>query len=223
MELTYEIYRIIFIAGAILAGLMLGVSVFVFFLLRIPTVIGDLTGANARKAIENIRSLNENTGEKTYKSSQVNRERGKVTDKISASGRLIKNPSDGLHGAMATAKISTQRLTNQETTLLENDNQTTLLGHGNETTLLGNEGQTTLLGNEGQTTLLGDEGQTTLLGHESETTVLGTPTPGAYMETTLLCPDSQPVQAPQPRAAAQTDVFVLEYAITYVHTDEVIM
>ena len=60
--MTYEIYRYIFLGGAILAGIMFAVSVLVFFLLKIPTVIGDLTGANARKAIENIRNQNESTG-----------------------------------------------------------------------------------------------------------------------------------------------------------------
>ena len=104
--MTYEIYRYIFLGGAILAGIMFAVSVLVFFLLKIPTVIGDLTGANARKAIENIRSHNESTGDKTYRTSQVNRERGKLTDKISPSGRLIKDPSHSLHGAMGTEKIS---------------------------------------------------------------------------------------------------------------------
>ena len=78
--MTYEIYRYIFLGGAILAGIMFAVSVLVFFLLKIPTVIGDLTGANARKAIENIRNQNESTGDKTYRSSQVNRERGKLTN-----------------------------------------------------------------------------------------------------------------------------------------------
>ena len=141
--MTYEIYRYIFIGGAILAGIMLVVSVLVFFLLKIPTVIGDLTGANARKAIENIRNQNENSGEKTYRSSQVNRERGKLTDKISPSGRLIKNPTDILGGAMATEKIGTQQLVSDETTVLDSGNETTVLtgelSGGNETTVLNQE------------------------------------------------------------------------------------
>lgn len=145
--MTYEIYRYIFIGGAVLAGIMLVVSVLVFFLLKIPTVIGDLTGANARKAIENIRNQNETTGDKTYRSSQVNRERGRLTDKISPSGRLIKNPSHSLHGAMGTEKIGTQQLHHEEpaceTTLLSGEltggAETTLLapqGPANETTVL---------------------------------------------------------------------------------------
>lgn len=156
--MTYEIYRYIFIGGAILTGIMFVVSVLVFFLLKIPTVIGDLTGANARKAIENIRSHNESSGDKTYRTSQVNRERGKVTDKISPSGSLINAPSHSLHGAMGTEKISTQQLCPES--------------GANETTVLTPENSA------------------------SETTVLNDQTFG--------------------------NTFVIEYEITYIHTNEVI-
>ena len=47
--MTYELYRYIFIGGAVLAGIMLVASVLIFFLLKIPHVLGDLTGRNARK------------------------------------------------------------------------------------------------------------------------------------------------------------------------------
>jgi hypothetical protein len=108
--MTYEIYRYIFYGGAVLALIMLAVSVFLFIFLKIPTVIGDLTGANARKAIENIRNQNESSGDKVYKTSAVNRARGKLTDKISPSGNLITHISEPLTGAMATEKIGTQKL-----------------------------------------------------------------------------------------------------------------
>ncbi|MBE6640908.1 MAG: hypothetical protein E7619_04905 [Ruminococcaceae bacterium] len=147
--MTYEIYRYIFIGAAILSAIMFAVTVFVFFFLKIPTVIGDLTGANARKAIEEIRNHNERTGHKTHHTSAVNRERGKLTEKISQSGRLIKDHSDSLHGAMGTEKIGTDNLAaaGSETTLLEGS-ETTLLG-GSETTLLSDnsdsDGETTKL------------------------------------------------------------------------------
>ena len=73
--MTYDIYRYIFYGGAILAIIMFVVSAILFVYLRIPNVIGDLSGANARKAIERIRSQNETSGEKVYKPSVVNRER----------------------------------------------------------------------------------------------------------------------------------------------------
>lgn len=150
--MTYEVYRYIFIGGAGLAGLCLAIAIILFFALRIPSVVGDLTGATARKGIANIRNQNENTGVKTYKSSAVNRERGKITDRITPTGTLIKNPTDVMGGAMETTKIATGRLEAEaresyETTLLEENgsNETTVLsddGYG-ETTLLdkGSDGQ----------------------------------------------------------------------------------
>lgn len=182
--MTYEIYRYIFLGGAILAGLMLVVSVLVFFLLKIPTVIGDLTGANARKAIENIRNHNESTGDKTYRTSQVNKDRGKLTDKISPSGRIIKNPSASLHGAMGTEKIGTQRLhpemVAEETAVLSGE-----LTQSSETTVLTGE-----LTQSPETTVLSQE------NYANETDVLS--------------------------AQNLVNAFVIEYEITYIHTDEVI-
>ncbi len=139
--MTYEIYRYIFIGAAILCGAMFITSVLLFILLKIPRVIGDLTGRTAKKAIESIRNQNETSGDKTYRSSLVNKERGKLTDKISPSGRLIHNPTDLLGSAMATEKIGTQQLVSDETAVLDSANETEvlsseLLNNGDETTLL---------------------------------------------------------------------------------------
>lgn len=146
--MSYEIYyNVFFIGGLVLASIMFVASVLIFFLLNIPHVFGDLTGRNARKAIENIRNQNESSGDKLYKTSQVNRERGKLTDKISPSGSLMRDPSGILGGgAMATEKISTQELPQvDETTVLES-NETTVLS-ANETTVLdiSGTGETTVL------------------------------------------------------------------------------
>lgn len=139
--MSYEIYyNVFFIGGLVLAGIMFVASVLIFFLLNIPHVFGDLTGRNARKAIENIRNQNESSGDKLYKTSQVNRERGKLTDKISPSGSLMRDPSGILGGgAMATEKISTQELPPES-------NETTVLEAASETTVLTSEsGETTVL------------------------------------------------------------------------------
>lgn len=165
--MSYEIYRYIFYGGAILAAVMLAVTVLLFFVYKIPTVIGDLTGANARKAIENIRNQNESSGDKLYKTSQVNRERGKLTDKISPSGSLMRDPSGILGGgAMATEKISTQQLPQvDETTVLES-NETTVLS-SNETTVLDNAGA-------GETTVLTTEDVPAVFQIEYEITFIHT-------------------------------------------------
>lgn len=138
--MTYEVFRYIFYGGMFCTIAFLLVTVILFFSLKIPQVIGDLTGATARKAIEDIRNKNEATGEKAYKSSAVNKERGRLTDKISQSGRLIPQEGRGsVGGAMATEKISTQKLASDETSVLSTGNETTLLyspTDGNETTVL---------------------------------------------------------------------------------------
>lgn len=173
--MTYDVYRYIFLGGAGLAGLCLVVAVILFFILKIPSVIGDLTGATARKAIENIRNQNESSGDKTYKSSAVNRERGKLTDKITPTGTLIKNPTDLMGGAMATTKIGTQQLAAEAQ-------------QAYETSILDNAGS-------------------------SETTVLNASGAG---ETTVL------EQASMEQSVDNSNVFVIEYEVTFIHTDEVI-
>ena len=110
--MTYEVYHWIFIGGAILAGLMLALAAVLFFYLQIPRVIGDLTGSTAKKAIEDIRQQNVKSGVKVYKSSAVNRERGKVTAKITPSGGLAQKQNTGA-AAMRTDKLSTQKLSQQ--------------------------------------------------------------------------------------------------------------
>jgi len=135
--MTYEMYRYVFLGGAAASALLLIIAVTLFFTMHIPKVISDVTGRTARKAIENIRKNNEASGEKSYQTSAVNSERGKLTDKISPSGRLIPNQNRPHGTEFFTEKISTQPL---------GPDETTVLAAGNETTVLNDEGgQTTLL------------------------------------------------------------------------------
>ena len=160
----YEFYRYLFYGGAVLAIIMLIVAVIIFFVFKIPSVIGDITGSNARKAIENIRNQSENS---TYKPSIPNRERKSITDKISRSDSVIQPPSEEFTGSMVTQELPKIN----ETTVLSS-NETTVLSP-NETTLLSNYN---------------------VEGKQEPTT--------------------------QSRAF---DNFKIEYEITYVHTNEVIV
>lgn len=198
--MTYEVYRFIFYGGAILAAIMLVVVIILFFVLKIPAVIGDLSGATARKAIENIRNQNETTGDRAYKSSAVNVERGKLTDKISPSGSLLKSPSDKLGLGMRTEKISTQRLS-----IEDGAGETTLLDMGgNETTVLTPE-----MAGANETTLLTPD----MMGGSNETTVL---TQDMYQTTNVGFGDTSELP-PLP------GLFVIEEDITFIHTEEVIV
>lgn len=137
--MTVELLQMLSLVFYITAGVLFLFAVALFFLLSIPRVFGDITGANARKAIENIRQQNEVSGDKAYKPSPVNAVRGKITDKISPSGR-IERKTGNFGVAVETAKLSTVQLAReaQETMLLNDDqNETTVLNNSaNETTVL---------------------------------------------------------------------------------------
>lgn len=144
--MTYDVYRYIFIAAAVLCGVMLAVSVLLFVLLKIPKAVGDLSGSTARKAIKNIRERNEATGDKAYKVSAVNEARGKITDRISLSGTAPA--AQGQMRGINTSKIGTQNLTQtdaaSETTVLACDGEAVAEqgfdgSSSGETTVLGSE------------------------------------------------------------------------------------
>ncbi len=137
--MTVELLQTLSLVGFLLCGLFFLATVVLFFWLKIPKVVGDITGATARKSIESIRRQNEESGEKKYKPSFVNVSRGRLTDKISPTGTLQRR-TGRLGGGMITEKISTMKLAaeSEETTLLgSGSNETTVLHQPmNETTLL---------------------------------------------------------------------------------------
>ena len=63
----------------IAAGVFAVLAIALWFLFKIPIVIGDLSGRTAKKSIERMRLNNEKTGNKSYKTSKSNLERGKLT------------------------------------------------------------------------------------------------------------------------------------------------
>ena len=107
--MTYEMYRYIFVGALIAGSLFFVLAGVLFFTLRIPQVISDLTGRTARRAIEDIRTHNERTGGKTYQSSAVNLGRGKITDKISKSGRLVSREDSPFGTGVITEELSAQQ------------------------------------------------------------------------------------------------------------------
>lgn len=146
--MTYEVYRYVFLGAGIASAVMAAISVILFFTLRIPKVISDLTGRTAKKAIEQIRRQNEESGDKTYKSSAVNLERGKVTDKISESGRVLSQGDSPFGTGVITEKIA------YENVPMHQAEETTVLGGGDETTVLAAEETTVLTEDRGETAVL---------------------------------------------------------------------
>lgn len=163
-----ELMQMISLFSFILAGVFLLISIALFFLFDIHRVIGDISGATARKAIENIRQQNEETGDKAYKPSKVNMERGKVTDKISPSGRIHKQ-SDPLTVATGTSKLDNMYY--DPTTVLEVTSETTVLNNGSETTVLNDGVETTVLNNMYETEMIENQsfgGETTVLSQSTQ-------------------------------------------------------
>ena len=144
--MTVELLQTASLVAFIAAGILFLVAVALFFLLDVPKLYGDISGRTAKKAIEAIRQQNESSGNKAYKPSPVNAERGKLTDRITKSGSLQPQTSGSSIG-VGTEKFSTSTLFQQsnETTVLQNTaSETTVLTgllpvEGGETTLLVNE------------------------------------------------------------------------------------
>ena len=84
--MSAETWGILAIIGFSLSAIALAVAVFVFIRLKIPAVIGDLSGKTVAREIQAIRDANVASGVKAHKSSRVNIDRGKLTEKVSDSG-----------------------------------------------------------------------------------------------------------------------------------------
>lgn len=68
------------------AGVSLVLAIVLFIYFKIPTVIGDLSGRNAKKSIARMRSSNEKSGSKSYRASETNAARGKLTSTMPGIG-----------------------------------------------------------------------------------------------------------------------------------------
>lgn len=73
------------------AGVCLVISIILWVVFRIPSVIGDLSGRTARKSIAKLRMANEKSGAKGYRASKVNVQRGKLTETMSGLQKSQKN------------------------------------------------------------------------------------------------------------------------------------
>lgn len=138
--MTVELLQTLSLASYVAAAVMLLLGVALFFLFDVPRLYGELSGRTAKKAIEAIRKQNASEGNKASKPSVVNAERGRVTDRISYSGKVIA-ATGGLNISVGTEKFATATLApkqgNETTLLVEGAPETTLLVQpSNETTVL---------------------------------------------------------------------------------------
>lgn len=117
-------------------------SIVIWFVFKIPEVIGDLSGRNARKSIEHMRAETEN------KNNNNNKKRSLIYRK--AESGMISNPTETMDGI---SKQNVQRI-NDETGLLS-ENAASVRG-STETALLTEEDVTASLetGELGETQLM---------------------------------------------------------------------
>lgn len=86
------------IGSFVAAGVFLVIAIVLFIVFRIPSVLGDLSGRNAKKSIEKMRKNNERTGNKPYSPSVTNVKRGKrpeVSGLNGETGLLVENYQAG--------------------------------------------------------------------------------------------------------------------------------
>lgn len=130
-----EILHTLSIISFVLAVLFVVIAIIFWFVFKIPNVIGDLSGHNARKSIAQMRQNNEKTGDKSHKASKKNLDRGKLTGTMEGIGKSgNKNEETGL---LNENLVKEQEI--EDTGLLVDQDATGLLDESGETASLGNE------------------------------------------------------------------------------------
>lgn len=89
-----SLFRIIAIVSFALAIAFLVFAIFAFIKFKIPKIIGDLSGRNAKKSIEQMREENEKSGKKAFRPHPVAVDRGTITESIDTSKDSKKPPAD---------------------------------------------------------------------------------------------------------------------------------
>ena len=219
-------WLIIAIIGFSLAGIAFAAAVILFIKMNIPAIIGDLTGKTVAREIKAMRESNASSGDKRFRPSAVNMERGTLTEKVSnthmstddlkkahASKRLDKTDGLGTSGKIGGKKGGTTGLDNRVGTVTPVATNSTTKGterlSDNATEVLSNA---TEVLDSGATDVLAPA--TEMLAHGTEvlssgTTVLGGTTVLSGTEE-LNTEDSKPV------------AFKVIRNVIMVHSDEVI-
>lgn len=116
-------WLVIAIVGFSLAGIAFVAAIILFIKMNIPAIIGDLTGKTVAREIKAMRESNASSGDKRFRPSAVNLERGTLTEKVApdadalkiahASKRLDKTDGLGKSGKLGRRKGGTTGLSGQ--------------------------------------------------------------------------------------------------------------
>ena len=124
--MSAETWGVISLCGFVLAGLLFITAVILFIVLRIPSVIGDLSGRTVAREMARMREDNAARGERRYRTGRLNRERGPLTEKA-PTGSTGK--TGGKKGRGESAEFTPRRGTDTiGTTLLPPEETTAYLG-----------------------------------------------------------------------------------------------
>ena len=219
-------WLIIAIIGFSLSGIALIAAVIMFIRLNIPAIIGDLTGRTVAREIKAMRDTNASSGDKRFRPSAVNLERGTLTEKVAgktannmalahASKRLDKTSGNlsekgskrksGTVGLSDAVQGKSGRVGSEPTDMLNSDS--------NATEVLSTESTEVLSDNV--TEVLSDNATEVLDTNATE--VLSDGTEVLSNETTVLSPTEQlKTDASKPVA------FKIKHDEVVTHSDEVI-
>lgn len=196
-----DIYNICFYGGLILAILLLITSVILFIVLKIPRVIGELSGRTARKGIEELKGganessavskkeqakyYNQNTGKIKIREAVPTGTQKKNNDTANLPGNKKDLPGSrkGAEADKTTEVLERKKadtgdevmdlLKDEEATDVLQDEEITDVLRGEEATdVLRDEEATDVLQDEEATDVLRDEEATDVLRDENQTSVL---------------------------------------------------
>lgn len=221
------VWFVIGIAGFSLAGLFLVIAVFMFIKMRIPAVIGDLTGKTVAREIKAMRETNATGNNKLHKPSRVNADRGMLTNKQSmadgnsaAAGahlsKRLQNPSASQDNfSQETEPLKTEKTGAQNITERISSGVTEVEIDNDKTTLLTEEDNTDIL-LSGEATEILESNATEVLESNATEVLSDYNEAPAGAETTVL----NNVQAED--GEVKTVAFKVVRDLTEIHTDEVI-
>ena len=167
-----DIYNICFYGGLVLAILLLITSVILFVVLKIPRVIGELSGRTARKGIEELRGGTKETSDvsKKEQAKYYNQNSGKIKIREAVSTEARKKNNDDTADLSGNKKAAKS---DKPTDLLKDNKEATdVLQDEEATDVLQDEEATDVLQDEEATDVLQDEEATDVLRDEDQTSVL---------------------------------------------------
>lgn len=121
-----NIANVFFIVFLVLSIAALAFAIYCFFRFNIIKIINDLSGRTARKSIAQRRSENEKSGDKSFRPTQKARDRGKTTDKIRESEKLMnKKPKQADSEKTDVLDDGTELLAPENSIQMTNDSDAT--------------------------------------------------------------------------------------------------